>query len=162
MPSSTLVRCDLVAETAQDVIAEHVRVSPDHLRGHVRGDVLDVERLAAARRGDVRVEDHLVQNIAEFFDELVSTAALDRVDELVGLLDEVLHERFVGLFGVPGAPSGRPEAREYGDELVELRMRLVGHAFNPAPSPRRASSQSASCRAGENGACSRPTPRPVR
>src|SRR6185295_14801585 len=35
----------------------------------------------------------------------------DRVDELVGLLDEVAEDARMGLLAVPGAPVGGPEAR---------------------------------------------------
>ncbi len=53
---------------------------------------------------------------------------LDRVDELVALLDEVLHERLVGLLAVPRAPAGRSQTLQHGDEFFELRMGGVLHA----------------------------------
>ena len=49
--------------------------------------------------------------------------ALDGIHELVGLLDQVLHERLVGLLAVPRAASGCPQALEHGDEFFEFGMR---------------------------------------
>ena len=134
MPSSTLVRCgfssafsssqnddDVVGRLGRAVAAEDMRMPRHHLRGHVRRDILDVEVLAGRVRGEVGVEEHLVEHVAELLDHLVAVARLDRVDELPALLDEVLHEALVGLVGVPGAAAGRAQQRDGRDELVERR-----------------------------------------
>ena len=131
IPSSTLVRCGFSSgfsssqnETTSSAVcavalAEDVRMPRHHLRGHVRRDVLDVEVLAGGVGGDVGVEEHLVEHVAELLDHLVAVARLDRVDELPALLDEVLQEALVRLVGVPGAAAGRAQQRDGRDELVE-------------------------------------------
>jgi len=108
-------------------VSEHVRVSADHLRGHVRGDVFEGEETGLG--GDVAVEDDLVENVAKLFEHLVAVAGLDGVDQFVRLFDQVLHERLVGLLTIPGASARRAQLLEYGDEFFELRMlRGLGHA----------------------------------
>src|SRR6185312_9981211 len=84
--------------------------------------VLKGEVLPGCVRRDVSVKDHLVEHVAEFLEEPVAVCGLDRVDELVALFDEVLHERFVGLLGVPRASARRPKAMQYSDEFFELRI----------------------------------------
>jgi hypothetical protein len=41
----------------------------------------------------------------ELFENLVAVARLDGVDQLVGFFDQVLHERLVGLLGIPRAAT---------------------------------------------------------
>ena len=114
-------RHHVVGRLGRAVAPEDVRMPRHHLRGHVRRDVLDVEVLAGRVRGEVGVEQHLVEHVAELLDHLVAVARLDRVDELPALLDEVLHEALVGLLGVPRAAARRAEQGDGGDELVEGR-----------------------------------------
>jgi len=94
---------------------------------HVGGDILDREVLAGGVRGEVGVEEDLVEHVAELLEHGVAVAGLDGVDELVALLDEVAHEALVGLVGVPGASARRAQLGENHDEFVEFRMRS-GHA----------------------------------
>ena len=124
MPSSTLVRCGFSSalrssQNATTSSAVSAARSPrrhadagHHLRGHVRRDILDVEVLAGGVRGDVGVEEHLVEHVAELLDHLLAVAGLDGVDELPALLDEVLHEALVRLLGVPRAAAGRAQQRD--------------------------------------------------
>ncbi len=98
-------------------------MTPHHLARHVVGDVLEREAPRLGR--DVGVEEHLVQHVAELFDEVVIRPALDRLDQFGALLDEVLHERRVRLLAIPRAAPGSPQAFEGRDELVEARMRAV-------------------------------------
>ncbi len=125
-------RHHVVGRLGRAVAAEDVRMPRHHLRGHVRRDVLDVEVLAGRVRGEVGVEQHLVEHVAELLDHLVAVARLDRVDELPALLDEVLHEALVGLVGVPRAAARRAQQRDGGDELVECRC--IRRGGRPPPS----------------------------
>ena len=54
---------------------------------------------------------------------MVAVAGLDRLGRLVGLLDEVRHQRLVGLLGVPGAAAGRAQPVHHGDEVEQPRAR---------------------------------------
>ena len=77
-------------------------------------------------RGDVGVEQHLVEHVAELLDHLGAVAGLDGVDELPALFDEVLHEALVGLVGVPGASARRAQQRDGVDQLVECPGAATG------------------------------------
>ena len=69
------------------------------------GDVVDRPRLVGVLGGDAGVEHHLQQQVAELLAQPVASRLLDRLDGLVGLLDEVLDERRVRLPGVPRAAA---------------------------------------------------------
>lgn len=51
------------------------------------------------------MQDHLVEQVAEFLADVVRVAVVDGVDEFVRLLDGVARERGVGLRPVPHAPA---------------------------------------------------------
>ena len=59
--------------------------------------------------GQLRVEDDLEQQVAELAGELRRRAALERVVDLVRLLEEVVAQRGVGLLPVPRAAVGLAE-----------------------------------------------------
>jgi hypothetical protein len=59
---------------------------------------------------------------------------LDRLDDLVGLLDEVAGQRVVGLLGVPGAAARRPQAL---DERHQPLPRLAGPSRRQLDEDRR-------------------------
>ena len=85
------------------LVAEHVRVPPGHL---VADPAATSSRSNVPRAGgDPRVQDHLVEHVAEFLADVVRVAVVDGVDEFVGLLDGVARERGVGLRPVPHAPA---------------------------------------------------------
>ena len=50
----------------------------------------------AAFGGQLRVEDDLEEQVAELLAQLRVVAAFDRVDDFVGLLDQIAHERLRG------------------------------------------------------------------
>ena len=76
-PSSTLVRALLLGGLrgvpvhehllgrVRDGVAEDMRMPPHHLLGEPACDVVDVERLVGVARGDLGVEQHLPEQIAE-------------------------------------------------------------------------------------------------
>ena len=102
-------------------VAEHVRVAAHELVVHAACDVGDRE--AALLLGDRGVELDLVEQVAELFDDVlvggrvVGVERLERVDHLVGLLDQVRHERAVGLLDVP-----RALLAQRAGELVEAHV----------------------------------------
>ena len=66
------------------------------------------------------MKDDLIEHVAEFFDDLVAVAALDGVNQLVGLFEQVLGEAVVSLFGIPGATAGAAKFVGDGNQRVEL------------------------------------------
>lgn len=73
-----------------------------HQRG---GDVVDVERGLWRLLGDAGVEEHLQQDVAEFFTQRLGVATADGVQQLVGLLEQEPAQRVVGLLALP-RPGG--------------------------------------------------------
>ena len=57
---------------------------------------------------DARVEHHLQQHVAEFLAEGLLIPGLERLERLVGLLEQVRGERRMGLPGVPGTLHAQP------------------------------------------------------
>ena len=69
------------------------------------------------------MEHHLQQQVAELFFEMLAVAGLDRLDRLVRLLEEVAHQRLVGLLAVPGAFAPKPV--HHLDEIEQARTWLI-------------------------------------
>ena len=100
-------------------VAEHVRVAADDLRGERGLDVGQVED--AFLGGELGVQDDLQQQVAELAGQLGGRAALERVVDLVRLLEQVVAQRGVGLLAVPRTavrlaqpvadPGHRPRSR---------------------------------------------------
>ena len=123
-------------------VAEDVRVAADDLGGDRGLDVGQVED--AGLGGQLGVEDDLEQQVAELAGELGRGAGLERVVDLVGLLEQVLAERLVGLLAVPRAAvrlaqpvrdpghGPRRSRRQLGRDRGEVeRRRQVGRASSP-------------------------------
>ena len=91
----------------------------DQLVGDAPGHVLHVEAGVLGGR-DLGVEDHLQQQVAELLPEMIMVAGLDRLDRLGGLLDQVLHQRAMGLLGVPRALPAQPG--HHRDQPLQLRQ----------------------------------------
>ena len=108
--SAALIASQLrVTSSAPDTVtvAEHVRVPPDQLGHDAVGHVVHGEPGAVGPLGgDPGVEHHLEQDITEFLAQRRPVAAFQRVQRLVGLLDQVGRQRLVRLPGVPRAPAG--------------------------------------------------------
>ena len=89
--------------------------------GDAGGDVGDRE--TSLLLGDRGVELDLVEQIAELLDQVLvgvgpfGVEALDRVDDLIGLLDQERYEAAVGLFDVPRAPFA-----QRAHQLVETQV----------------------------------------
>jgi hypothetical protein len=70
------------------------------------------------------VEDHLQEQVAQFLAQVVGTRGvgvllLDRVEDLVDLLDEMAREAGVGLLGVPWTAAGAAQAGLRGDKVQQ-------------------------------------------
>ena len=87
-------------------VGEDVRVATHELVDEVARDVVDVEGLARVLLRDAGLEGDLEQEVAELLLHVGRVAALDGLDRLVRLLEEVGHEAGVGLLGVPRAAPG--------------------------------------------------------
>ena len=110
-------------------VPEHVRVPADELRHDPGGDVVDAERAFRVLLGHPGVEDDLQQQVAELLTQVVAVArrlqALDRLEHLVGLLEQVRQQGGVRLPGVPGAPAGRAQAVHDRHQVQQARARHV-------------------------------------
>ncbi len=74
-------------------------MTADDLGRDGRLDIGQVED--AGLGGELGVEDDLEQQVAELAGQLGRRAGLERVVDLVGLLEQVLAQRLVGLLAVP-------------------------------------------------------------
>ena len=85
-----------------------MRVAAHQLGDDAARDVVDAELpLGEAQLG---LEDDLQQQIAQLLAVVVDVAGGQRVDHLVGLLDEVGDQRLQRLLAVPGAAVRAPAA----------------------------------------------------
>src|SRR5262249_55974975 len=99
------------------VAAEDVRVAPHELVVDAGGHLLDPEE--AALLGDAAEEAHLEEEIPQLLLERSEVAPLERVESLVGLLEQIGAERLERLLPVPRAASLGAETRHHGHEPVE-------------------------------------------
>ena len=72
-------------------------------------------------RRHLRIEQNLQQQIAQFFGQMRKVAALNRVENLVGLFQRVFANGVERLFAVPGASARSPQPRHDGDRLLKQR-----------------------------------------
>ena len=107
-----------VGGTLDNDVAEDVRVPAHELRADRRDDVVDAE--LACVFGDLRVQDDLHHQIAQFFRDAVRFAAVKGIERLVRFFEEEALQGFVGLFEVPRAASiRRAQLRDDGAETIE-------------------------------------------
>ena len=67
----------------------------------------------------LRIEQHLQQQVAEFFGKMRKVAALDGVEDFVGLFQRVFANGVEGLLAVPRAAAGSAKARHDGHRLLK-------------------------------------------
>ncbi len=67
--------------------SEDVGVAADHFFVDPRNDVGDVE--ASGFPGDIRVEQDLEEEVAEFFDQFVWATVLESIEDFVSFLNQV-------------------------------------------------------------------------
>ena len=102
-------------------VAEHVRVASHDLSRDGPIDIGQVEFPLLG--GELRVEDHLQEEVAQLLGEVGGRAVLDRVDRLVGLLEQVRAQREMGLLPIPRAAVGG--AQPSADRRHAVRAREV-------------------------------------
>ena len=99
-------------------VAENVRVAQDQLPAYAVRDVVKVELVVLLR--DARVKDDLKQKVAELLLHQCHVVLVYRLDNLVGLLDEVAADRVVVLLAVPRAAAGLTQDRHYLDQIADF------------------------------------------
>ncbi len=100
-------------------------MTPHHFRINLLDHVGDIEFPGFC--GELRVKDDLQQQIAQFVGKFPRVAAIERVQHLVSLLDEISSERIVRLLPVPRAAIGCAEPCLQSDERFErLANALTG------------------------------------
>ena len=78
-----------------------------HEMARAGGDEWEVVAVAPRFfRGDLRVENHLQQQIAQFFRELAVVPTLERLQHLVGFFDQIGAKRKMGLLDTLGQTRG--------------------------------------------------------
>ena len=94
-------------------------------------DLVDVP--SALVGGHLRMEHHLKQHVAELVAHRIVVAGVDRLEQLVRLLEQVTRERLMCLLGVPRAPARTAEPRHHAHEveqppaLLRTRNRALGN-----------------------------------
>ncbi len=73
--------------------------------------------------GHLGIEEHLQQQIAELLGQVREVAALDGVEDLVGLFQRVFADGVEGLLAVPGAAAGSAQPGHDGHRLLKQRCR---------------------------------------
>jgi hypothetical protein len=107
-------------------IAEDMRVTPDHFVRERIDDVGDAE-LSDLHR-ELRVKEHLQEQIAEFFAESLEVRDFDRLDYLERLLDEIRNKRAVRLLAIPRTAHAQP--RHDFDQVVPRIVRRLWRQRN--------------------------------
>ena len=110
-----------VAGRARSLVAKNMRMTAHQLAIQRVEHIGDGE--VALVGGHLRIEKHLKQQVAEFFGQMREVAALDGVEDLVGLFQRVFADGIEGLFAVPGAAAGSAKAGHDGHGLLKQRCR---------------------------------------
>ena len=110
-----------------------MRVAAHDLAGDRAVDIGEVERTLL--RGELRVQDHLEEQVAQLLGKVGGRSVLDGIERLVGLLEQVRSQREVGLPSVPGASVGCTQARADGRHAV--RAAEVGDRVERGNEPGR-------------------------
>jgi hypothetical protein len=76
------------------------------------------------------MEHDLQQHVAELVADRVGVVGVDRLEQLVGLLQQVAGERAMRLFRIPRTPTGTPQARHHADH-VEHTFALTRRRHRP-------------------------------
>src|SRR5690606_7914530 len=103
--------------------SEHVRVSADHLAADRLDHAVETEVLLSL--ADRRMEDDLKQQIAELAAVLRGVVGVERLEHLVGLLDQVGSQRVEGLGAIPRAAFGTEQAIHQVAHAVEAVAQAV-------------------------------------
>src|SRR2546426_12131683 len=101
-------------------------MASDHLVVQATDHVLHRELVALG--GDLRMEDHLEEQIPKLFQEMLA-AGVERVEHLIGLFEEVRLERARRLFAIPRASARPAEPRHDSKEALEKGTGGLGHVL---------------------------------
>ena len=100
-------------------LAEDVRVAADELRGQPPGDRVEGE--VAPLLAQLRLEEHLQQDVAELLGMRVARRCVHHVQELVALLDQTGLEGLERLFPIPRTAAGTAQAGQDRAQVVDCR-----------------------------------------
>jgi hypothetical protein len=103
---------------------------------HIVGNIADVEAAVRLHR-DRAVHQHLEQEIAEFLAQCSGLETVDRLEHLIGFLEQVWAETAMRLLAVPRASTRGAQTLHHFVERSQRVDCLVTHASS-APPPERA------------------------
>ena len=103
--------------------AEDVGMPTNHFIVDFADDIMDRE--TALFGGDLRVEEDLEEEVAQFFGEFGVVAGVEGVEDFISFLNEIGAEGGVGLLAIPWAAAGRAEAGHEGGEPGEGGARIM-------------------------------------
>ena len=87
-----------------------------------------IKRKCALFRFHLRMEHHLKQNVAEFFQKQRCVTVVNRLDNLIGFLNKIPPDTLVGLFPVPGTAAFPAEdahdLKQVADPVVFLKFKI--------------------------------------
>ena len=107
-------------------LAKDMGVTADQLVAQPVGHAIQVE--ATGFGGDLGMQNRLQEQIAQFFAEQVGIARADGIDHLIGFLQDMGDQAFVGLLAIPGAAAGGAQAVNNGAQAGEGVGGIRGHA----------------------------------
>ena len=93
----------LIPRRPRSLFAKHMRMPPNQLAIQVIEHIGDGEVPLVRRH--LRIEQHLQQQVAQFFGEMRKVAPLDGVEDFVGLFQRVFANGVERLLAVPGASA---------------------------------------------------------
>src|SRR5882757_852445 len=112
----------LLGNAQGTVIAENMGMSAGELVANRSGHGLKIKPTRFA--GDLRMEHHLEQQIAQFAFQLFHVAAFNGIGDLVGLFDGIGRDAGEGLLPIPRAAVGRAQTRhdrkQFGDSRAHV------------------------------------------
>ena len=115
--SDRRVHIGVVAGRARSLVAKNMRMPADQFAVQMVEHIGDGE--VALVGGHLRIEQHLQQQIAEFFGKMREVAALNGVEDFVGFFKRVFADGVEGLLAVPGAAAGSAQPRHNGRRLLK-------------------------------------------
>ena len=102
-----------------------MRMPPDHYRGDALDDI--TKRKRAFLLGQAGMIDDLQQQIPKLLLKIAAVTALDRIGDLIGLLDRIVRDGFEGLFDIPRSAADRRAQRRHDfDEAGDIARWLHG------------------------------------
>ena len=129
--SCSFLICSQFARTASTLVGpdvpEDMGMAADHLLGDRAEDGGDVE--FARLFGHPRDKEYLKEEIAELFLERRGSSPVDRLEDLVGLLDEVAGHVRLRPGAVPGAAVGRSQPDDEVEQFPEFLFGAAGGLF---------------------------------